>query len=108
TLMRSKKKLQFLLITEDLSENGRNQILSAFEHYPIVQRYLAADLEKHFGLKNTKVLGFAKSDLSRSIYQEMKEFRINKPLQRSSSPSHQMDEPQPHHPTDTGREEDGA
>ena len=79
TLLRSKSKLHFVLITDDLSEQSRKEILSEFAHYPIVQRYTSAELEQFFGLKGTKVLAFAKSGLAQSIYAEMKEHRINKP-----------------------------
>ena len=79
TLQRSKSKLHFILITDDLSEQSRKEILSEFAHYPIVQRYTSAELEQFFRLQGTKVVGFAKSGLAQSIYGEMKEHRINKP-----------------------------
>jgi hypothetical protein len=79
TLLRSKSKLHFVLITTDLSENSCAEILSEFAHYPIVQHYQTEDLEKHFGLKGAKVIGFAKSGLAQSIYAELKQHRINLP-----------------------------
>jgi hypothetical protein len=79
TLARSKSNLHFILITTDLSENSREQILKEYSHYPIVQHFAESDLEKHFALKGTKVLGFAKSGLAQSVYAELKQFRINKP-----------------------------
>jgi hypothetical protein len=79
TLLRSKSKLHFVLITTDLSENSRAEILSEFAHYPVVQHYQTEDLEKHFGLKGAKVVGFAKSGLAQSLYAELKQHRINKP-----------------------------
>jgi len=82
TLLRSKSKLHFVLITDDLSELSRKEILSEFAHYPIVQRYTSAELEQFFGLQGTKVIAFAKSGLAQSIYSEMKEYRINKPAKR--------------------------
>ena len=86
TLRRSKSKLHFILITHDLSENSREQILKDFTHYPIVQRYTEADLEKLFNLKRTKVIGFAKSGLAQSIYAELKPYRINHPVAASKPP----------------------
>jgi hypothetical protein len=80
TLRRSKSKLHFLLITTDLSDTSRAEVLSDFSHYPIVQKYTSEELEKFFGVKGTKVVGFAKSGLAQSIYGEMKELRINKPV----------------------------
>jgi len=79
TLWRNRNKLQFVLITGDISENSRMEILRDFAPYPIVQRYMAADVEKHFGVKGAKVIGFTKSTLASSIYAELKEFRLNKP-----------------------------
>ena len=78
-LARSKSNLHFILITTDISENSRDQILRDYTHYPVVQHYGPADLEKHFGIKGAKTIGFMKSGLAQSIYAELKEHRINKP-----------------------------
>jgi hypothetical protein len=78
-LKRSKTNLHFILITTDLTEGSREKILSEFAHYPVVQRFSSADLEKFFGLRGTKVVGFAKSGLAQSVYAELKSARINKP-----------------------------
>jgi len=82
TLRRSKSKLHFVLITTDISENSRAEILSEFSHYPVVQHYRSEDLEKHFGLKNAKVIGFSKSGLAKSLYAELKQHRLNHPQKR--------------------------
>ena len=82
TLVRSKGRLHFVLITTDISENSREHILKDFTHYPVVQHYTEADLEKHFRIKGTKVVGFAKSGLAQSIYAELKEHRINQPVEK--------------------------
>lgn len=84
TLERSKSRLHFILITTDISENSRAQILSEYTHYPVVQCYTEADLEKFFALKSTKLIGFAKSGLAQSIYAELKEHRINKPATKTA------------------------
>jgi ribosomal protein L7Ae-like RNA K-turn-binding protein len=78
TLRRSKGKLHFVLITRDISENSRAEILRDFGHYPVVQHYTPEDLEKFFGIKKAKVVGFQKSGLAQSIYAELKQHRINK------------------------------
>jgi hypothetical protein len=80
TLLRSKSKLHFILITTDISDGSRAEVLSDFAHYPVVQHYQSEDLNTHFGLNGTKVVGFAKSGLAQSLYAELKQFRINKPL----------------------------
>jgi hypothetical protein len=83
TLARSKSRLHFVLITHDLSESSRADILSDFVHYPVVQHYTAEELEKFFGIKGAKVIGFEKSDLAKSVYAELKQYRINSPARRS-------------------------
>jgi ribosomal protein L7Ae-like RNA K-turn-binding protein len=85
TLRRSKSKLHFVLITTDLSEGSRAEILADFSHYPIVQKYTSAELGSFFGIKGAKVVGFAKSGLAQSIYGEMKECRINRPVEKAKT-----------------------
>ena len=85
-LWRSKSNLHFVLITEDIAENVRAEILLEFKHYPVVQHYLPADLEKFFGVKGAKTIGFGKSGLAQSIYAELKEHRINQPVAPSKPP----------------------
>ena len=80
TLARSKNRLHFVLITRDLSETSRAEILSDFGHYPIVQHYTSKELEKLFGIKGAKVIGFEKSSLAQSLYAELKAHRINRPV----------------------------
>ena len=82
TLRRSKSKLHFVLITTDISDGSRAEILTDFSHYPVVQKYTSAELDKFFGVKGAKVVGFAKSGLAQSIYAEMKESRINRPVEK--------------------------
>ncbi len=79
TLARSKSRLQLVLLTTDLSETTRDQILSEFKDYPIVQRFTTEELAKFFGVNGAKVIGFQKSDLAKSIYAELKEYRLNSP-----------------------------
>lgn len=87
TLSRNKGKLHFVLITEDISAAVRDEILVAFKHYPVVQHYGPADLEKHFGIKGAKTIGFTKSGLAQSIYAELKEHRINQPVTPTKPPA---------------------
>jgi hypothetical protein len=81
----SKSKLHFVLITEDIAESVRAEVLADFVHYPVVQHFTAADLEKHFGVKGAKTVGFAKSGLAQSIYAELKPHRINQPVTKPKS-----------------------
>jgi len=85
TLARSKSRLHFVLITRDLSETSRAQILSDYAHYPVVQHYTSDELQKFFGIQGTKVVGFEKSGLAQSIYAGLKHYRINAPVTGSSA-----------------------
>ncbi|MGA3181238.1 MAG: hypothetical protein ABSF38_12915 [Verrucomicrobiota bacterium] len=84
TIRRSKSKLHFVLITRDLSENSRQEMLKTFQHYPVVQHYTTEDLEVFFDIKGAKVIGFAKSSLAQSIYAELKPHRLNKPVVKAA------------------------
>ena len=58
TLARSKSRLHFVLITRDLSENSRAEILSDFAHYPVVQHYTAEETGEVFrdqGCKSDRI-----------------------------------------------------
>ena len=79
TLGRNKSRLHFVLITLDISEKSRAEVLSDFAHYPVVQLYTSAELETFFGVKGAKVIGFQKSGLAQSVYAELKQHRLNKP-----------------------------
>jgi hypothetical protein len=79
TLWRLRGKLHFILITTDTSANSREEILKGFADYPVIEHYVSADLERFFGLRGTKVIGFRKSALAQSIYSELKDYRIQKP-----------------------------
>lgn len=83
TLRRSKSSLNFVLITRDISETGRAEILSDFRHYPVVQHYTSGDLEEFFGIRGAKVIGFRKSDLAQSLYAALKIHRVNKPFHQN-------------------------
>lgn len=86
-LRRSKRHLQFVLITCDLSEKSREEILRDYSHYPVIQFYTCEEIERHFGLRGTKVVGFRKSTLAKSVYAELKLHRINKPAASQPEPS---------------------
>ena len=79
-------KLHFVLITEDIAAESREEVLKDFKHYPVVQFFLPADLERCFGIKGCRAIGFMKSGLAQSIYAELKEHRINKPVQSPPPP----------------------
>lgn len=79
SLARSKRLLQCVLITDDISEGSRAEVLRDFKDYPVLQHYSSAELEEFFDVRNAKVIGFKKSTLAKSIYAELKQFRLNAP-----------------------------
>lgn len=83
TLRANKGKLHFVLITTDIAETSREEVLKNFSHYPVVQYFTGADFERFFKIKGAKAVGFAKSGLAQSIYAELKAHRINRPLHPS-------------------------
>jgi ribosomal protein L7Ae-like RNA K-turn-binding protein len=85
SLRANKGKLHFVLITEDIAEASREEVLRDFTHYPVVQHFTSADLEKFFNTKGAKAVGFLKSGLAQSIYAELKAHRINQHLHSPKS-----------------------
>ncbi len=98
-VLRSKSRLQFVLITKDISDRGRWEALRKLKHYPVVQCLRSADIARHFGLRGVKLLGFRKSGLSQSLYAEWKQHRINKPLLGRREESVSEDKPKPSSPS---------
>ena len=84
TLARSKRQLQCVLISEDISDVIKQEVLRDLKDYPIIQHFQSAQFQKFFGVRNAKVVGFKKSSLAKSIYAELKEFRINAPTTTNS------------------------
>ncbi len=78
-ILRSKSQLQFVLITHDISPRGKSEVLRKLKHYPVIQHFRTKDIEKHFDLQGVKLLGFRKSGLAKSVYAELKKYRINEP-----------------------------
>ena len=85
TLERSKRSLHCILISEDISANSKEEVLKDFKDYPILQRYQSAQFTEFFNVRGAKVVGFKKSSLAKSIYGELKEFRINVPAPSSEA-----------------------
>jgi len=85
TLRRNKSHLHFVLIATDIIASHRAEVLADFKHYPVVQHFTAADFVRLFQIEGAKTVGFAKSELAKSIYAELKPHRINEPLHPSKS-----------------------
>jgi hypothetical protein len=74
-----RNRLQFVLVSTDLSENSQKEVRHHFSHVPILQCFTSAQLEAMFQFKAAKVLGFRKSSLARAVMREMKTFQIQAP-----------------------------
>ncbi len=75
-LAQIKNRLAYLLVTEDISENSKNELLHAFK-CPIYQCFTSEQIENMFGFRGTKVLGFHRSPLSTSALQLLAQYRID-------------------------------
>ena len=100
-LRANRGKLHFVLIATDIAEASREEVLKDFTHYPVVQYFTAADLERCFNIKGAKAVGFTKSGLAQSIYAELKAHRINRPVTPGGSNS-QPAAPKPEAPPKAG------
>ncbi len=65
-LLQHRNKLAFVLITEDISENSREETLKEFP-CPIYQALTMTDMAEFFHLQGTKVVGFRRNVLSSQI-----------------------------------------
>jgi hypothetical protein len=76
TVTRNKRKLHFVLITEDISERVRApEIPRGLQALPGIAVLRGVGLGKAFRVKGAKTIGFTKSGLAQSIYAELKEHR---------------------------------
>ncbi len=81
TLRANKSKLHFVLITTDIADVSREEVLENFMHYPVVQHcYGGRSWKLFFNCKRLARLRWlmAKSTLAQTIYAELKAYRINK------------------------------
>lgn len=85
SIYRKRHQLHFVLVTQDLSENSRKEILYKFQHYPVVRFGNSDSICKALGIHGAKVIGFTKGGLSKSLYELMKPHRINRPVIPASS-----------------------
>jgi len=95
TLRRSKRKLHFVLLADDTSPAVRDEVLTDFASYPVVQHFTGAELAAFFGCAGAKVIGFAKSGLAQSIYAELKSHRLNPPAKPARPAAASPPQPEP-------------
>ena len=56
-IARSKSRLHFVLVTTTFPPASLQAVLSDFANYPVVQHFTSADLEKHFPVKDLRIVG---------------------------------------------------
>jgi len=81
-IFRSRHMLQFVWLSNDLSENSKDEVLDNFSHYPIICYQSSLVLSEWIQGNGCKVVGFKKSSLSSSIYSMLKQFRLNPPSEQ--------------------------
>ena len=88
-LLRKAKRLAFVLVTTDISENSRREILKA-HRCPVYQALVCEDVARLFAFRNTKVLGFLRNPVSAALrkaldgmcMQEEKREKAHRPRRR--------------------------
>jgi hypothetical protein len=71
-IRRAASRVEFVLITTDLSDNSFREVHKMLAGLPIIQHYHSRDLEHLLGLHHTKVVGFRRSDLASAIHRELR------------------------------------
>ena len=74
-LTQLQKKLAFLMISTDISENSKKEALRDYG-CPVYQLMTMTEIQELFGFKGTKMLGFLRSSLSNAIAAEWKTFKL--------------------------------
>jgi ribosomal protein L7Ae-like RNA K-turn-binding protein len=80
------KKIQFVLITTDISERSRREVFEMCTEVPVIALLTTAEVEHHFGLENTKIVGFLKSPIGKSLLAEMRGHIVESSSRRSTPP----------------------
>ncbi len=70
-------RLAFIVVTTDISENSRSQALHDFPG-PVYQCLTSEDVERLFGLKNTKELGVMRSALAEAVREDLTPYLLKR------------------------------
>lgn len=65
-LLLQQRRLAFVLLAEDLAENSRRQMLRTLA-CPVYQALTGDEIQRLFGLENTKILGFLNGGLASQL-----------------------------------------
>jgi len=71
-LVQLRNRLAFVLMTTDMSERSRRELAAIFP-CPQVCALTSADIERLFGFRNTKLLGFRRGSLANGMYRALRE-----------------------------------
>ncbi len=71
-LIHLRKRLAFVLMTTDMSERSRRELAAIFS-CPQVFAYTSEDIERIFGFRNSKLLGFQKGPLADAALRALRE-----------------------------------
>lgn len=74
-LFQVRHRLQLLLVTEDASENTLMEMVQGFD-CPVFCALQMSDIERLFGYRGTKVIGFRRHPLSNQVLEALKECRV--------------------------------
>lgn len=72
-LSRLAKKLAFVWITEDLSENSVQEVKNSLRFCPVIRFGNVDYVTEQLHFNNTKIIGFKKSSISNSLLKALKE-----------------------------------
>ncbi|NOY79512.1 MAG: hypothetical protein GXP31_00765 [Kiritimatiellaeota bacterium] len=78
-LRRTRKKLEFVWIATDLSENSRHDVLKWFPGLPIIEYGTTEDFARWFGFTHTKLVGLRRSSVAHSALERLRRFRVTPP-----------------------------
>ncbi|NMA43079.1 MAG: hypothetical protein GX946_06835 [Oligosphaeraceae bacterium] len=80
-LSQLRKRLAFILISEDISENSRKEFLWDYS-CPVFQCLKSDDFARIFNYRGTKALGFLRSPLSTKAMQDLKAFKLKRDTEK--------------------------
>ena len=77
-LLQIRKRLAYVLISTDISENSRKMVLESFP-CPVYQCLTSEEIESLLGYRGTKLLGFHRSPLANSVLPDLRPHRVTLP-----------------------------
>jgi len=72
----ARKRIQFVLVTTDISARSRREIVGQCKGIPMIEYMCTDEVERHFGMENTRIVGFLKSPIGKSLMDELSAHRF--------------------------------